>query len=236
MKIPGTISAALFSLLLAAAAPASAGADADAVSTAWPDNFLTRVEALALLQSLNVELLSHDSATLTLQQWCADHRLASEPRIVAKLLHTTPQAPSAEQRATLRVAATEAVNFRHVQLKCGQLVLAEAENWYVPGRLTPAMNQELETTDAPFGVVVRALNFQRHTLSARLLWSPLPPSWEMQTPGPEHAASGQMGALQVPATVLEHHAVLLLPDGTPFSLLVETYTGNVLAFAAPHSE
>jgi len=40
----------------------------------------------------------------------------------------------------------------------------------------------------------------------------------------------------VPATVLEHHAVLSLPDGTPFSLLVETYTGNVLAFAAPPSD
>ena len=42
--------------------------------------------------------------------------------------------------------------------------------------------------------------------------------------------------MQVPATVLEHHAVLTLPDGTPFSLLVETYTGNVLAFAAPRSD
>ena len=234
MKNPARLSAALCSLLLAAATPASAGADAAA--HAWPDNFLTRVEALALLQSLNVELLSHDSATLTLQQWCADHRLASEPRIVAKRLHTAPQAPSAEQRATLRVAATEAVRFRHVQLECGTLVLAEADNWYVPGRLTPAMNHELETTDAPFGVVVRALNFQRHTLSARLLWSPLPPSWEMQAPGPERAASQKPGVMQVPATVLEHHAVLTLPDGTPFSLLVETYTGNVLAFAAPPSD
>jgi hypothetical protein len=234
MKNSSTIPAALFALLLAAAAPA--GADADDAAPAWPDNFLTRVEALALLQSLNAELLSHDSATLTLQQWCADHRLASEPRIVAKLLPSAPQPASAEQRATLRVPATAAVRFRHVQLRCGQLVLADAENWYVPDRLTPAMNHELDTTDTPFGVVVRTLNFQRHTLSARLLWSPLPPSWEMQEPGLEHAAPRDAGVLQVPATVLEHHAVLTLPDGTPFSLLVETYTGNVLAFAAPHSD
>jgi hypothetical protein len=234
MKNFSTISAALFALLLAAAAPADA--DADGAVHAWPDNFLTRVEALALLQTLNAELLSHDSATLTLQQWCAEHRLASEPRIVAQLLPSAPQPASAEQRATLRVAATEAVHFRHVQLRCGQLVLADAENWYVPGRLTPTMNHELENTDTPFGVVVRTLNFQRHTLSARLLWSPLPPSWEMPVPGAEHTAPRDAGTLQVPATVLEHHAVLTLPDGTPFSLLVETYTGNVLAFPAPHPD
>jgi hypothetical protein len=29
--------------------------------------------------------------------------------------------------------------------------------------------------------------------------------------------------------VLEHRAVLTLPDGKPFSEVVETYTGNVLA-------
>jgi len=234
MKNPAALSAPLFSLLLAGAAPASA--DTDFASRAWPDNFLTRVEALALLQSLNVELLSHDSATLTLQQWCTDHRLASEPRIVAKRLQTEPRVPSAEQRATLRVTASETVRFRHVQLSCGALLLAEAENWYVPGRLTVAMNHELETTEAPFGVVVRALNFQRRTLSARLLWSPLPPSWEMNASAPDEAAHQQAGPMQVPAAVLEHHAVLTLPDGTPFSLLVETYSGNVLAFHAPPAD
>jgi hypothetical protein len=30
---------------------------------------------------------------------------------------------------------------------------------------------------------------------------------------------------------LEHRAVLTLPDGTPFSEVVETYTDKVLAFA-----
>jgi hypothetical protein len=29
--------------------------------------------------------------------------------------------------------------------------------------------------------------------------------------------------------VLEHRAILSLPDGTPFSEVVETYTANVLA-------
>ena len=116
-----------------------------------------------------------------------------------------------------------------MQLTCGAHVLAEADNWYVPARLTAQMNQQLEDSDAPFGAVVRDLHFQRHTLSARLLWMPLPADWEMQSTAAERAS----GNLAVPAQVLEHRAVLSLPDGTPFSEVVETYTGNVLAFPPP---
>jgi hypothetical protein len=35
----------------------------------------------------------------------------------------------------------------------------------------------------------------------------------------------------LPSHVLEHRAVLTLPDGMPFSEVVETYTGNVLAIS-----
>ena len=41
--------------------------------------------------------------------------------------------------------------------------------------------------------------------------------------------------LQVPERVLEHRALLALPDGTPISEVIETYTGNVLAFPPPES-
>ena len=41
-------------------------------------------------------------------------------------------------------------------------------------------------------------------------------------------------ALAVPEHVLEHRAVLSLPDGEPFSEVVETYTGEVLAFPPPN--
>src|ERR1700680_2940197 len=36
--------------------------------------------------------------------------------------------------------------------------------------------------------------------------------------------------LTIPHEVLEHRAVLTLPDGTPFSHVVETYTSEVFAF------
>jgi hypothetical protein len=108
-------------------------------------------------------------------------------------------------------------------------VLSEADNWYVPARLTPEMNHVLETTDTPFGKAVATLHFRRHTLSADLLWRPLPKGWEMGAA----SAPREAGALTIPERVLEHRAVLSTPDGEPFSEVVETYTNEVLAFPPP---
>src|ERR1700716_167289 len=41
----------------------------------WPNSFVARLEASLLIQTLNADLLSHDSATLTLERWCSAHRL-----------------------------------------------------------------------------------------------------------------------------------------------------------------
>ena len=91
------------------------------------------------------------------------------------------------------------------------------------------MNEALNTTDIAFGRAVQALQFRRRTLSATLLWAPLPEGWELAVPAsPVHS-----GKLVVPPYVLQHTAVLTLPDGTPISALTETYTSEVLAFAQP---
>jgi hypothetical protein len=194
----------------------------------WTSSFIARVEALALLQTLNADLLSHDSATLTLERWCDVHKLASPPRIAALRVPDVDKAPTAEQRRELGVAPADSIRYRRVKLMCGGLVLSEADNWYVPGRLTPEMNKLLDTTDTPFGVVVRPLHFQRHTLSSTLLWLALPAGWEMDAASARDVAADQ----PMPPKLLEHRAVLTLPDGTPFSEVVETYTDNVLAFPA----
>ena len=211
-------------LVLLATAFASAAEPAP-----WPDSFVGRLEALALIESLNADLLAHDSATLTIEHWCADHRLADPARIVAERVSDAVKPASAEVRAALDVKAEEPLGYRRVRLKCGDHVLSEADNWYVPARLTSEMNHVLETTDTPFGKAVAALHFRRHTLSADLLWRPLPKGWETgAAPAPPEA-----GALTIPDHVLEHRAVLSTPDGEPFSEVVETYTGEVLAFPPP---
>ena len=195
----------------------------------WPDNLVGRLQALALLESLNADLLAHDSATLTIERWCADHRLADPARIVAERVSDAAKPASAEVREALDVKPGEPLGYRRVRLKCGDHVLSEADNWYVPARLTPEMNHALETTDTPLGKAVAALHFRRHTLSADLLWRPLPKGWEIgATPVPQEA-----GALTIPDHVLEHRAVLSTPDGEPFSEVVGTYTGEVLDFPPP---
>jgi len=193
----------------------------------WTGSFVARVEALAVLQTLNADLLSHDSATLTLERWCDVHRLASPPRIVALRVPDVDKAADRLSSAgNWHITATDPVRYRRVKLMCGAHVLSEADNWYVPGRLTPEMNKLLDTTDSPFGVVVRALHFQRHTLSSTLLWLPLP-----RGVGNECGRRARRGCgSSMPSKLLEHRAVLTLPDGTPFSEVVETYTDNVLAF------
>jgi hypothetical protein len=201
----------------------------DTPSVAWRDSFTTRLEALALLQSLNADLLSHDSATLTLDRWCASHHLADPPTVTAERVHDVAKPATDAQRELLHVSPSEPLGYRRVRLHCGPHVLSEADNWYVPSRLTADMNQALEHSDIAFGRAVQALHFQRHTLSANLLWTPLPDDWEMTRPAP----SGHSQKLAIAPFVLQHTAVLSLPDGTPISALIETYTAEVLAFPEP---
>ena len=205
--------------------PTHANTTLPAHPQSWPSGYVARLEASLLIQTLSVDLLSHGSATLTLERWCSTHRLASSPRIVAERVAGMDKAPTEEQRRELGVAETDLVRYRRVRLLCGTVVLSEADNWYVPGRLTPEINSLLDTTDTPFGRAVQSLHFQRHTISAKVLWPLLPDGWEMMSAAPIESA----GALTLPSHVLEHRAVLTLRDGTPFSEVVERYTANVLA-------
>ena len=171
-------------------------------------NALTLPESRALIAELNTDLLTHDSATATLQRWCAARHLADPPKIVAERVLGGDKPAGAEVRRLLHAAPGESVRYRRVALACGDHVLSNADNWYRPGRLTAAMNAELDSTDHPFGAVVKPLGFHRVTLSAEVLVSP--------------------DARAIPPGVIRHRAVLETPDGEPFSLVVETYTSHVL--------
>jgi chorismate-pyruvate lyase len=212
----------LLASLLGLLAPVAAAAGG------WPDTPLARAEALALLQTLNADLLSHDSATLTLERWCGAHRLAATPTVLARRDRNADKPLPDDLRSALGVAADTPVRYRRVQLACGGRVLSEADNWYLPGRLTAAMNDALDHGDTPFGKVVAPLHFRRRTLSARLLWSPLPEGWEMHG----LPAAGRQ-PLVLPHRLLQHRALLEDAQGRPFSALVETYTDQVLAFPPP---
>jgi chorismate-pyruvate lyase len=164
-----------------------------ATAPACADDTATRLKA---------DLLAGNSATQTLTQWCAALKLAAPPVIHAEREQIVTPA-SAEVRALLKVGTDEKVGYRRVRLACGTHVLSEADNWYVPSRLTPQMNDTLDHSDTPFGTVVKALNFHRNTLSAD--------------------APGQANA------ILTVKALLLTQAEVPFSLVVENYTSELSA-------
>jgi len=197
---------------------------------AWPDTYVTRLQVLALLQTLNAEVLASRSATETLEVWCRDHQLAKEPTIIAELVRGVAKAPTAEQRQRLQVTPQAEVKYRRVQLRCGNLVLSEADNWYVPDRLTADMNRLLNTTRTPFGKVVQPLEPYRQTFSVKLLWSPLPDGWER---GSIASSTGATGVLTIPDALFEHRAVLYTREHKPFSEVDEIYQGQLLAFPPP---
>jgi hypothetical protein len=187
---------------------------------AFADSYAGRLEALTKAQRLNADLLSRPSATETLTLWCAADHLADPPRVTAVRLAGVVRPAPPDVRALLGAGPKDVVRYRHVQLVCGTRVLSEADNWYLPARLTPQMNQALDTSDMPFGAAVRALNFRRQTLGTVMLLRLFPPN----DPSPTRAAE----KLILPIDILQHTAVLTTPDGAPFSVVVETYTRELL--------
>lgn len=204
-------------LAVALSAPALAG------QVVLPGDRQSRMAARDRLEALRQNLQARPSATAVLRAWCRDHGLAAQPQIRALADRDADKPLRAEDRLALGVAPGEPVRYRRVRLVCGERVLSEADNWYRPRQLTAQMVQTLDATDTPFGVVVAPLRFHRRTLSSRPLFHPLAEG------APAPAEPKADAPMVVPPYVLEQRAVLLKPDGTPFSLVVESYTGEVLA-------
>jgi chorismate-pyruvate lyase len=170
---------------------------------------VARAPSPALIEAvqLNQRLLAATSATVTLRAWCAEHGVP-DPTIHADLVKAAPPAATATQRRELRVGAAEPLGYRHVRLSCAGHVLSDAQNWYVPARLTPAMNLALDTSDTPFGTVVAPLRIARRTLAAQMLW--------------RHGATP-------PAELFRHRALVLDATGRPIAEVIETYQRAAVA-------
>ena len=196
--------------LLATALSASASA------ASWPASGAGREAARRTLADFETTLDATDSASEALRRWCADRHLAEPAVIKADRMRDADKPAGPEVRRALGASAEEPLRYRHVRLRCGDRVLSEADNWYRPERLTHDMNTVLDASDRPFGVVVAPLRFRRRTLGVDWLFDPF-------------AASATGGVLTSPHAVLRHRALLIAEDGAPFSLVVETYTDEVLA-------
>lgn len=159
------------------------------------------------LAGFQAALARHDSATAALGEWCRARGIASPATIRAIPVTGDEVAVAAAPRGDLGVGPEEPLGYRHVRLACGDTVLSDARNWFVPARLTPEMNAVLAASQIPFGKVVAPLGFRRERLEERA--GPLPGC-------PDD-------------TVLAHRAVLRLADGRAISVVTECYTRENLA-------
>lgn len=161
----------------------------------------------AAYDAFEAELKAGPTATAALQRWCDTHGATGTVR--AEVDRGAERAPSAATYMRLQVKPDEHVAYRRVMLACGGHVLSEADNWYVPSRLTPAMNVALESGDTPFGAVIAPLGPSRQPISSERLWA-------------EGAA--------LPDDILRNRALVLDRDGRPLAEVTETYKRTALEF------
>jgi chorismate-pyruvate lyase len=160
-----------------------------------------------MLEQFEQLLASEDSATEALACWCRLRGFVADPVIAAWPVPGGALEAPDDVRARLGVTQDARLAYRHVKLACGDVVLSDARNWYVPALLPLEMNQRLAAGDMPFGAVIAPLGFRRERLAS------------LRGPGPGCPAD----------TILTNRALIRLPSGRPLSFVVECYTAANLA-------
>jgi chorismate-pyruvate lyase len=158
----------------------------------------------AQYDAFEAELNAGPTATSSLQRWCEKHGVSGT--VTAEVDRGAERNPSAATYLRLQVKPDEQVAYRRVKLGCGGHVLSEAENWYVPARLTPAMNEALDKGDTPFGAVIAPLVPKREVISSERLWA-------------DGAA---------PEDILRNRGLVLDHEGRPLAEVSETYKRTAL--------
>ncbi len=136
-------------------------------------------------EALHAALLAADSATAVLERLCGG------PIRIRRCQAATPTPLSPS------LAAPPALH-RRVELVFGATILSNADLWYRPDLLPPAMARAIAETDTPFGRVVQGLGLRRRTLASRI-----------GTPGE--------------AACLEHRAILVTTAGEIVAEVFERY-------------
>jgi chorismate-pyruvate lyase len=163
-----------------------------------------------LLHALSERILRSNSATEELERWCGE-RAIGDGRIVALCArNAVPEICDDESLEALYPCDVRGqTKFRSVQLATAGIVVVEALNWYFPGRLTLEMRETLETTNIPFGRVVKLLKPKRRTFLVRRC-----------TPEQMY---GTKAPIDPTAMAFEHRAVLYGEGDAPLAVVHERF-------------
>ena len=212
----------------------------------WKDTPLHRLVLATLINEFSNRILTHHSSTATIENWLQENHMAHAlplhikhiapetfpPKTHNEAIEAHPAACPPVLCAALNVTPSlsdSSLAYRKIHLFAEGRVFCIADNWYRPDVLTPSMRHQLETTDIPFGRVVRPLGFFRRILEHRVLWSPLPQGWQRVLFQHYNAQQEKEAPfLSVPHNLFEYTAILHTHNGVPFSALVETYTSEIL--------
>lgn len=177
-----------------------------------------RARARAQMARICRHIATAPSATLTLEQWMSIEHMRADATVRSLPVAGAGEPASAEQRALLGVDDASEVDFRHVMLTCGDTVLSEARNWYLPGRLTADMRAQLAHGTSSYGRVILPLGPRRESIATD--WR-----WEAQL------AEGQTVPMSLNAddVAFVHMARVFDGEGQVLALVEERYRYALLA-------
>jgi chorismate-pyruvate lyase len=159
-----------------------------------------------LMRSLSERILSANSVTEVLEQWCCERGI-SRGRIVAVCARDAKtESLDSDSLEALHAYPQTEPEFRRVQLVTDGIVVVDALNWYFPAHLTPEICETLRSTSVPFGRAIKTLRPTRRTFLVR------------------QCTPEQILASRDPAdTAFEHHAIVLREDGVPVAVVHERF-------------
>lgn len=191
-----------------------------------------KVQAFSALQRLS-GMMVRSGTVAALETWCREHKLAADPTLVLRLVPGATQPFTKEVASRLEVEDEAAATYRHIEMRCGELLLGWADTWYVPHRLPPGLGESL-AADVLFEQAAEPMRPVRIGVQNTLLWAPFRSAQHLAAPsaGPAEGGRSAHRPLLVPWRVFEHRTVLRNAGLNPMSLTLETFTREVLSVAA----
>jgi chorismate-pyruvate lyase len=103
-------------------------------------------------EALRTYILAADSVTLAMSDWCREHGIGRLP--LRSVVHRRAGIRPLPADFPIRIGHDEAVWFREITLMAGDVPLLDADNWFLPYRISPDAAATLLETDTPFGTAL----------------------------------------------------------------------------------